>query len=305
MLASPMADELLTDLALATLESLPAERDAFVAISFSAHDYVNHVFGAGAPEAWDELMRLDRQIGRLYERLDSLYGPGHYSIVLSADHGGPPAPEGEPGAWCRAERDDYFERACRPARRIYEAEITKTARETAKQTLGAGDWVLGTTEPFVVFTPAARALPREKLDRLVEAERAALLAMPGIAGVFDARGSEAAVCPEEANDSMNALVCRSLSGDRNGSLLVIPERGAFFDSGYVEGDGCNHGTPFLFDRTVPLFVRRPRSEASPARASFPRFDPAARVDPRAYSRTLAGLLSISGPVDGGRDLSRE
>ena len=298
MLASPMADELLTDLALATLDSLPPEKDAFLAISFSAHDYILHMFGAGAPESWDELLRLDQQVARLYDRLDALYGPSRYSIVLAADHGGPPAPEGDPGTWCNGGGQDYFERPCRHARRIYEAEITEKARAVARETLGAGDWVLGTSEPFVVLTKSARELPNQKLDRLLAALRSAISAMPGVADVFDTRGSDARPCPPESDDSRDALVCRSLSGDRNGSLLVVPAHGAFFDSGYVEGDGCNHGTPFLFDRTVPLFVRPPRSVGQPRRSSLPVFDPATRVDPRAYVVTLADLLSVDPPALG-------
>lgn len=305
MLASPMADELLTDLALTVLDSLADDRDAFVAISFSAHDYVSHVFGPASPEAWDELLRLDEQIGRLYARLDELYSPSGYSIVLSGDHGGPPAPEGPRGEWCNTEGLDRFERPCQPAIRLLDADLTKRAREVAAETLGHGAWILGTSEPFVVFTEAAKALPTARLDRLVTAEIEALRRLNGVAQVVDTRGTGARECPDESDDSMPALVCRSLAGDAHGSLLVVPARGAFFDSGYVEGDGCNHGTPYLFDRTVPLFVRAPLSPRSTTRHEPPlAFDAANRVDQRAYARTLAAFLEIEPISNGlGADLS--
>ena len=35
-------------------------RPVMLALSLSSHDYVNHVFGPGSWEAWDELRRLDR-----------------------------------------------------------------------------------------------------------------------------------------------------------------------------------------------------------------------------------------------------
>ncbi len=309
MLATPMADELLTDLVLFTLDSLPPAKDAFVAVSFSAHDYVLHIFGPETEEAYDALLRLDRQLARVLDRLDHLYGPSGYSVVLSADHGGPPHPEGKLGQHCSAPGDkDRFERPCTDQLRIREVDLTARAQAAAEKAVQAGSWVLGTSEPFVVLTPEARALPQEKLDALITSIREELEQMPGVAQVVDARGSLERVCPGYHDDSLDALICRSLAGPERGDLLVLPKPGAFFDSGYVDGDGCNHGTPYLFDRAVPLIVRRPRAEPLPSRAVVrPTFDPEQRVDPRAYSRTLASFLKIDPPAAAkdGADLSAQ
>ena len=35
----------------------------------------------------------------------------------------------------------------------------------------------------------------------------------------------------------------------------MPKPGSYFDAEYVEGKGSNHGTPYLFDRTIPLLMR--------------------------------------------------
>jgi hypothetical protein len=77
-----------------------------------------------------------------------------------------------------------------------------------------------------------------------------------------------------------------------GDLLLIPRSTAFFDSGYVEGDGCNHGSPALFDRTVPIFARGFERRAADSEG----FRPSRRVDPRAYAATLAALLDIEPPT---------
>lgn len=307
MLATPMADEMLTDLALSTIDALPADKDAYLAISFSAYDYVHHIFGAETEQSWDVLHRLDGQLARLFDRLDERYGPSGWSMVLSGDHGGPPGPEGAVGSHCGNAEPDRFERSCieQPVR-VREEDVQATAVAAAERVLGEGRWVLGCAEPFVVFSKKARQLPTADRDRLVGAVRDAVLAMPGVAEVRDTRAG-AAVCPPYEDDSLEALLCRSMAGPTRGDLLVLMDRGAFFEPGFSDGDGCNHGTRQLFDRTVPIVVRRARPDALlDGEVPKPAFDPKERVDLRAYSRTLAGLLGIE-PLPSsrdGRDLSR-
>jgi hypothetical protein len=301
MLATPQADLLLADAALAVLDELPEDRDAFLAVSFSAHDYVMHVFGPDTPEAWDELLRLDAQLGRLLDHLEELYGPDGYSVVLSADHGGPRSPEGQTSC----DPADRFERPCGPATRIFTRELVSASRTAAERAAGPGVWVRGVVEPFVHLTDAARSLSPEKREALVAEIRTSLLHHPGIEEVVDVVAMRQAECPPYSDDSRPALVCRSLprpsSGNVPGDLLLIPRSTAFFDSGYVEGDGCNHGSPALFDRTVPIFARgfeRRAEDGADFRARR-------RVDPRAYSATLASLLEIEPPrgAQGGEILS--
>jgi hypothetical protein len=290
MLATPQADLFLTDATLAVLDQLPEDRDAFVAVSFSAHDYVMHVFGPDTPEAWDELIRLDAQLGRLLDHLEDLYGPEGYAVVLSADHGGPRSPESQ----STCDPTDRFERPCGPAIRMYGRDLLATARAAAARAAGPGAWIRGVVEPFVHFTDATRGLPAGMRDALVGEVSAALSRHPGVDDVVDALHARRASCPPYSDDSRAALVCRSLPAtaeQTRGDLLLIPRGNAFFDSGYVEGDGCNHGSPALFDRTVPLFARRFGGGVTDGES----FRATRRVDPRAYSATLASLLEIEPP----------
>lgn len=292
MLATPMADTLLMDLALSVLRRLPTGHDAYLAISLSAHDYVSHVFTPGSKEAWDELLRLDRQLARLYDALDAQYGAAGYGIVLSADHGAPGARDAASDARCKAASPDRFERACSPPVRLLVGDLSKRAEKIAERTLGKGHWILGTTEPILRFTDDVGHAKAEDRARLVLAEIAELGAVPGIARVVDTQTAKDA-CPGYDDDSMDALLCRSLPPHGPSGLLIVPEPGAFFETGYVPGEGCNHGTPYLFDRTVPFLVRRPgvaRLHALPD-----PFSKQSRVDSRAYSRALAELMGIDPP----------
>lgn len=98
---SPLQDQLLTDLALAVLDSpLQLGRRGvpdILALSYSAHDVVSHNYGNESAEELDTLRRLDRELGRLLAALDTLErdgsAPGHVVLALSADHGFTPLPE--------------------------------------------------------------------------------------------------------------------------------------------------------------------------------------------------------------------
>jgi hypothetical protein len=83
----------------------------------------------------------------------------------------------------------------------------------------------------------------------------------------------------------------------SGDLYIVLEPGSFFDSG--NGKGVNHSSPYLYDRSVPLFVM----SADKRRAGQLLEDP---VSPADFNRTAAALLVIAPPPGGepGRDLTR-
>jgi len=110
----PMGDELTLDFAKALVE---AEKIGFgpgvdfLAISFSATDYVGHLYGPSSLEAEDNLLRLDRILAELFRFIDERVGLDRTLIVLSADHGGPEAPEvmQELGLEVGRQEFDWFE----------------------------------------------------------------------------------------------------------------------------------------------------------------------------------------------------
>jgi predicted AlkP superfamily pyrophosphatase or phosphodiesterase len=87
---SPFGDNLLTDLALAALNSTDLGRDDvpdLLAISYSSPDAVGHTFGPQSKEENDLYLRLDLELARLLHALDKTVGKGNYTIFLTADHG--------------------------------------------------------------------------------------------------------------------------------------------------------------------------------------------------------------------------
>lgn len=62
-------------------------------IGLSAHDNVAHAAGPYSQEAFDVLLRADRDLGSFFEFLDDAVGIGRYVAVLTSDHGFLPLPE--------------------------------------------------------------------------------------------------------------------------------------------------------------------------------------------------------------------
>lgn len=88
---TPFSDEMLTELAIATMEGGNLGKRGvsdILSISFSAVDGVGHRFGPASYQMQDLVIRLDRYIGRLLNYLDDEYGMENVLLYMSSDHGG-------------------------------------------------------------------------------------------------------------------------------------------------------------------------------------------------------------------------
>ena len=84
--ATPYANTLVTDLALELLktEQLGHDNDAdLLALNFSCLDYMNRDYGVYSREFQDVVMRLDRDVEKLLNELDSRVGKGNYTVFLT------------------------------------------------------------------------------------------------------------------------------------------------------------------------------------------------------------------------------
>src|ERR1051325_2598691 len=64
-----------------------------LAVSLSTTDYIGHAYGPDSREIHDQVLRLDRYLGRFFEQLFVRYGGSNVLIVLTADHGVTPFTE--------------------------------------------------------------------------------------------------------------------------------------------------------------------------------------------------------------------
>lgn len=309
--ASPRGDDALLQLAAAALDQRNPSEPMLLSVSLSSFDYVGHFFGPDSWEAWDELSRIDRALGEFFALLDRKAGEGGWSMVLSGDHGSPQLPEVPDAArpWCAGggDGDDFWQRPCRKTGRIFPDALKDALEAAAAKALApppvrgakgkpaATDFILGVASPYVFYTHSASELPPDRRKKLDEAVTAALLAHPEIDRVYAPR-AEGSTCPPESDESIDALVCRSLWPANKDALFVVAKKGSFVDTDYDLGKGTSHGGPYLFDRSVPLFVRAPGRVRAGATINEP-------IGFGAYVRSLAALLSV--PVPSGASEAKE
>jgi hypothetical protein len=249
----PAADHWLVDLAIAALEhARRPEHPMLLTLSLSTNDYVGHAFGPHSWEAWDELLRLNQELARLLAALDARLGPEGYSVLLTGDHGVAPLPELVGQArppWCEGAQVDPFERPCKQGTRLHENDL----RAALTSALGR-DFkpppLRALVESVIYLSDEARHLPSAERERLDVRVRETLLANPAIDDVIPL-AALAHGCPPALDESIKALVCRAtLPG--LGDYYVVPKRGSFLFGGEL---GTSHGTPYRYDRSVPLLVR--------------------------------------------------
>ena len=88
--STPFGSTFTAEMAKAAIEAEQLGADNItdiLAISFSATDYVGHAFGPNSIEMEDTYLRLDKDLGDLFNYLDTKIGRGQYLAFLSADHG--------------------------------------------------------------------------------------------------------------------------------------------------------------------------------------------------------------------------
>jgi arylsulfatase A-like enzyme len=94
--ATPFADELLFELAVASIEGEELGRGDvpdILSISLSAPDAIGHRFGPGSKQVQDYYLRVDRYLASFLDYLDREIGMENVLIFLTADHGAVYIPE--------------------------------------------------------------------------------------------------------------------------------------------------------------------------------------------------------------------
>jgi hypothetical protein len=164
-------------------------------------------------------------------------------------------------------KDDPWDRPCFAGHRIGPKAIGDELKAAVAKAFPKQDLVAGVADPWVYLTPTARALPparRAALDRVIRATLGkhadaiakvydvATLAAECPAALAKARG-----IPERAKpgEDVLTLVCRSWSPGAGGDYYVVVEYGSFWESEIVTNKGTSHGSPYLYDRTIPMLVR--------------------------------------------------
>ncbi|WGD35208.1 alkaline phosphatase PafA [Olleya sp. YS] len=88
--ATPYGNSIVTDFAIAAIDGEQLGQDSFtdvLTISYSSTDYVGHNFGVNSKEIEDTYIRLNNDIERIINALNTKVGKGNYTLFLTSDHG--------------------------------------------------------------------------------------------------------------------------------------------------------------------------------------------------------------------------
>ncbi len=248
------------------------ERVDFLALSIAGTDYVGHGFGPESWEARDHLIRVDEMVGRF---LMALAQRTELAVLLTADHGVAPLPErallhdlpATAGRWSAAE----------------ELPLLRAQLDRALGSREAG-WVDGWVVPYIFLADDVRTDP-DLRARVVDATREHLRTRPGMGFVFDRlEGTRL----RESADEVERAIGLSIADDAPGDIYVLPSAGTIADD--VPGStGTGHGSPFDYDRDVPVLVVGP---------GVTRGRTTSTVAQGRVAATLAHLLGIAPPHAG-------
>jgi predicted AlkP superfamily pyrophosphatase or phosphodiesterase len=279
---TPPVDELTLDFATTLIrEEGLGRRGAtdFLAVSFSATDYAGHLFGPSSLESEDMILRLDRILAALFETIDQAVGLENALLVLSADHGGPEAPEraSEIGIAAGRFSFDYFKKNDNPLSQAVEKRF------------GRSDLIAHHSHPYLYLNETAI---REEGLNSAEVERFVAREASKIPGIFYALSRSEIQDGRVANGPLQRKIRRSFSPGRSGNVHLVPNPYWFLhsteeaDKMGIPGLAAIHGSPWAYDTYVPIFF----AGGALAPQTISR-----RVSPTDIAPTLAAYLRIKYP----------
>jgi hypothetical protein len=275
---TPYLDEVTLDFARALIEHEGLGQDDvpdLLAISLSAIDLVGHYYGPWSQESREALLRLDRALGEFLRFVEARVGRGGVVIGMTSDHGVLPIPEwlAESGLGrCPIRGGRVDSRGLRAA--------LESSLEESFGRAGSGPWVV--VAGLHVGINRARAAANEAdPEAVVGRVKAMLEAQPVVERVWTA----AEIAGGGGGQPFAALYAHSDHPERGGDLVIQTAEDCLVSS---YPGGTSHGTPYLYDRAVPLVFFGPGVEAGTVRGA------ARTVD---LAPTLAGMLGVPTPAE--------
>jgi len=279
---SPILDELTIEGAIELMDSQQLGRRGvtdMLGVSLSATDRIGHSYGTQGPEMCEQMLRLDTALGVLMDKLSTI--PGGAIVVLTADHGGSDFPE-------RSAVEGY------PHAGRVDRALQPRVNAALKARFGLdADPVVSSAGGFVIVDKDRKSLPEPLRSQVLAAAIELLNAEPQVALAVARDELLAEPVPNSINpEDLNVRERLRLSAvaDRSPDILRAWQPG-LTGQGRVGGAISSHGSPWDYDRRVPIVFWWPGAEGQE------RFLPMRTID---IAPTLANLIGVQpdGPIDG-------
>ncbi|MGR6533077.1 alkaline phosphatase family protein [Brevundimonas sp. RM1] len=279
---SPILDELTIEGAIELMDSRQLGRRGvtdMLGVSLSATDRIGHSYGTQGPEMCEQMLRLDTALGVLMDKLSTI--PGGAIVVLTADHGGSDFPE-------RSAVEGY------PHAGRVDRALQPRVNAALKARFGLdADPVVSSAGGFVIVDKDRKSLPEPLRSQVLAAALELLNAEPQVALAVARDELLAEPVPNSINpEDLNVRERLRLSAvaGRSPDILRAWQPG-LTGQGRVGGAISSHGSPWDYDRRVPIVFWWPGAEGQE------RFLPMRTID---IAPTLANLIGVQpdGPIDG-------
>ena len=274
IMGRPWFERIILNLAKETIEEESLGSDTipdFLAIGFSAMDWMIHNYGPYSQEVMDACIKLDKYLDDFIHYVDMKVGLNNVLFVLTADHGGLPLPEFiiENGGQAGRINKDHFQEALqwideeceeRFERKIYHRDGGNffLNLETLKKINVDPEIIYGLIEKYLTEV--------EGIDRIAIKEK---------------------ILESDESDKITRRLKNMIHHHMTPEIFPIVNSGYLYRGPY----GTSHGTPYDYDTHVPLIFAR--KQFRERKNNFPT----ATVD---IAPSIAKYLHISIPsyVDG-------
>jgi len=281
---SPRIDAATGELAIRLVDEEGLGRDAVtdvLSVSFSATDYVGHMYGSEGAEMCIQLAQLDATLGKLFAALDER--GIDYVAVLTADHGGFDAPERQ------SQHGNPQAQRMSPGLTIEALSREMMAKTGIRP--DSGDLLYGGVQGDIYF---AAGLSAKQQGTLTKALTERLAGDPQVAAIYKSAELSALPMPDGAPQdwTMAEKVRASFDPDRSGQMLVMLKRGVVPIPDPGAGSVATHGSPWDYDRRVPILFWRK------GLAGFEQPAPVETVDIAPTLAAVVGMAQPQGTWDG-------
>lgn len=204
----------------------------FLAVCYTATDYIGHRFGPSSFEMADAIMRLDKDIEDLLVYLNSSIGKKNILIYFTSAHGVSEVPA-------------ILEKLRIPAGYFRQDQAVSLLKSYLKAVYGDGDWVKGYSERQVFLN---RTLIEDAKIPLEDIQRKVARFLVQFSGVSAAYPYYAFEANDYGNGNLKRIV-NNFSPLRSGDVIIT------LNPGWVEKEDnyiTNHNSPYECDAHVPL-----------------------------------------------------
>ncbi len=233
---TPFMNTMTTDFAIAALENEKlgaGEYTDFLAISYSATDYVGHKFGPNSVEIEDAYLRLDDEISRLLSSLDAKVGKGNYTLFLTADHAALDIPEYLAEKKIRS--GNFDSRA-----------LISNLNKFLSDTYGEGKYAEYCMSLQLYFDWKVVNSKKINTQEFFQKCYQFILSQPGVLQVYSANSMINGAYDEAG---IKGTLIRGFNHKRSGEIMIVLEPNWFDD---LWGDAADHGSGYSYDTHVPI-----------------------------------------------------